>query len=573
MKYFKNIEIIFKNIINTLLSGFNRKKTHENYRKGMTLYNKRKFAESIEYFKYLIENKTISDSMEYDLARFYYSQAHRNLGIIEFYKGNNEQALNYFKTALRFNPEHNDLHYFIGICLNNTGNFKDAIKAFKKFQSIDPDNIPNKLKMAVMFYNLGMWENAEKIQKEILAKNPGYADVHYYLGLSLICQGKVEESIESFNHALNINPSYINAKLKLGIAQACIGKFNDAFINLNTIIKTHPDYADIYYFIGLIKYEINEIQSAMEYFNKAIALNSNFVKAKLKLIMCCCKTGKIRKAKKLIKEFILLYPDYEKLEKLLSIEKQINKAIKFSTDTGENILNNEILNNYDNIFGKKGLSPELYNEFHRDLHIIPSFSEIIALFTNFKYAQKEPEISKVIIPLISEHIHKNPTYPDLYNCLGLQYLLINEPEKAETAFIRAVELNHKYIAARINLLKTLHQNGKYEEAQKHGKILLSAGVCFPDVFNTIAENMFALKQYDDALESAEKVLQIRPSLKNIHLLIARIYGKQKKYDLAIQELDKCLAENINTDLAEKAEKMLKQLKNQRKEKTNCKYSG
>ena len=562
MQYFKNIEMIFENIIHAL-SGFNRKKTHEKYHTGMTLYNKRKFTESIECFEYLIKNKTISDSMEYDLARFYYSQAHRNLGIIEFSKGNNEKALNHFKTALKFNPEHNDLHYFIGICLNNTGDFKEAIKAFKKLQAIDPDNIPNKLKMAIIFYNLGMWHNAEKIQKEILEKNPDYADVHYYLGLSLICQGKVEESIESFNHALKINPSYINAKLKLGIAQACIGKFEDAFINLNTIIKTHPDYADVYYFIGLIKYEINEMGSAMEYFNKAVDLNSNFIKARLKLIMCCCKAGRIKKAKKLIKEFILLYPDYEELKKLISIAEQINKMIKFSADTGEDMLNGDILDNYGSICGKEGLFPELYNEFHKDLHIIPSFSEIIALFTNFKYAQKEPEIPKVMIPLISEHIHKNPTYPDLYNSLGLQYLFINEPEKAETAFTKAVELNSGYVSARINLLKTLHKNGKYEEAHKHGKVLSSAGISFPDVLNTIAENMFALKRYDEALENAEKVLQIRPSIKDAHLFIARIYEKQKKYDLAIKEIEKCLAENINADLADKAEKMLKQFQTKR----------
>ncbi len=557
MQYLKKIEMIFENIIHAL-SGFNRKKTHEKYHTGMTLYNKRKFAESIECFEYLIKNKTISDSMEYDLARFYYSQAHRNLGIIEFSKGNNETALTHFKTALKFNPEHNDLNYFIGICLNNKGDFKEAIKAFKKLQAIDPDNIPNKLKIAIIFYNLGMWHNAEKIQKEILEKNPGYADVHYYLGLSLICQGKVEESIESFNHALKINPSYINAKLKLGIAQACIGKFDDAFINLNTIIKTHPDYADVYYFAGLIKYEINEMEDAMEYFNKAVDLNSNFIKARLKLIMCCCKAGKINKAKKLIKEFILLYPDYKELKKLILIEEHISEAIESSTDTGD-----DILKNYITICDKEKLSPELYNEFHKDLHIIPSFSEIISLFTNFKYAQQEPEIPKVMIPLISEHIHKNPTYPDLYNSLGLQYLFIDEPAKAETAFSKAVKLNSGYVSAHINLLKTLHKNGKYEEAYEHGKILLSAGIFFPDVFNTIAENMFALKRYDEALENAEKVLKIRPSIKVVHLLIARIYEKQKKYDLAIKEIEKCLAEDINADLADKAEKMLKQFKAKR----------
>ena len=553
IKFCKYIGIIGKKLINTIF-GFDRKEAYEKYHKGMALYNKGNFAEAIEYFKCLIEEKTIASTMEYDLAKFYYSQAHRNLGIIQFSKTNNEQALYHFKTALEFNPEHSDLNYFIGICLNNTGNFQDAVEAFRKLQAIDPDNVPNKLKLAIIFYNLGLWDNAEKIQREILEKNSGYADVHYYLGLSLICQGKVEEAIESFNHALNINSGYINARLQLGIAQSGLGKFDDAFTNLNTIIEKHPDYADIYYLIGLIKHEIDETQSAIKYFCKAIELNSNFTKARLKLIMSYCKTGKIKEAKKLIKEFILLYPDDENLKKLISLEKQINKIMDFPLNTFDSISNH-----YCNVFGKEELHSELYNEFHKDLHIIPSFSEIISLFTNFKYAQQEPDIPKIMIPLISEHIHKNPTYPDLYNSLGLQYLFINELDKAETAFARAVELNPGYITARINLLKALHKNGKYEEAHKHGNILLSAKIFFPDVYYTIAENLLFLQRYDEALENAEKILKIKPSIKGVHLLIARIYEKQKKYDLAIQEVDRCLADNINTRLADEAEEIMQRL--------------
>ena len=555
IKFFKTIGTILKNLINTL-SGFDRKQAYEKYHRGMALYNKGQFDEAIEYFKDLIEEKIISGSMEYDLAQFYYSQAHRNLGIIAFSKNNNKKALYHFRTALEFNPEHSDLNYFIGICLNNTGDFQDAVDAFRKLQAIDPDNVPNKLKLAIIFYNLGMWENAEKIQREILEKKSGYADVHYYLGLSLICQGKVAESIESFSRALDINPGYINARLQLGIAQACLGKFNDAFTNLNSIIEQHPDYADVYYFIGLTHDEIGETKNAIDFFSKAIDLNSNFTKARLKLIMSYCKTGEIKKAKKLIKEFFLLYQDDENLKKLIYLEKQISKIPDLHLNTFD-----DLSGHYGGIFGKEALHSELHSEFHKDLHIIPSFSEIIALFTNFKYAQQEPEIPKVMIPLISEHIHRNPTYPDLYNSLGLQYLFINEPGKAETAFTRAIDLNPGYVNARINLLKTLHKNGKYEEAHKHGKILLLARIPFPDVYHTIAENLLCLERYDEAIENAEKVLKIRPSFKIAHLLIARIHEKRKEYDYAIQEIKKFLAENTNGGLADKAEKMLEQLKN------------
>ncbi len=520
MRFHEALTIITKKIVNTFFS-FDRKRAYENYHKGMSAYNKREFTNAIGYFKHVVEAVSISGSMEYDLSKFYYSQAHRNLGIINFSKGHNRKALEHFRTALEFNPEHSDLNYFIGICLNNTGRFQDAVEAFKKLQVIDPDNVPNKLKTAIILYNLGMWDDAEKIQREILEKNPGYADVHYYLGLTLICQGKMDESIESFNRALDINPSYINAKLKLGVAKACLGRFDDALKNLESIVEIHPDYADVYYFIGLVKQEFNAVEESIQCFNKVISINPNFTKARLKLIMSYCKSGKINEAKEMIEEFILLYPDDENLNKLMSVKERINR-INFAVKNSDNIIDY-----YGQIFNKDEIITELYSEFHKDLHIIPSFSEIISLFTNLKYVQHNPNVSKTMIPLIQDHINKNPDYPDLYNSLGLQYLFNDKNMEAETAFKKAVELNPDYITARINLLKVLYKNGKYKQAYENGNILLSRNIFFPDVLYTIAENLFALKRYDEAVENAEKILRMKPSMEKANLLLKRIYEEKK----------------------------------------------
>ncbi len=554
MEFYIAIKKFIRQFIDTIFN-FDRKKAYEIYHKGMCAYNQRDFVSAIEYFKCVIDNNAISGSMEYDLSKFYYSQAHRNIGIIQFAKGNNKEALIHFKTALKFNPEHSDLNYFIGICLNNIGQFKDAVEAFKKLQMIDPDNVPNKLKIAIIFYNLGMWEHAEQIQREILQENPGYADVHYYLGLSLICQGKLSESIDSFKEALNINPNYTNARLKLGVAEACLGKFQDALASLNSIIEKYPDYADVYYLIGLVKQETNEIEESVQYFHKVLTINSNFTKAKLKLIMSYCKLGKVDKAKRMIEEFIMLHPDDASLNKLISVKQRIDRIVDIPVKNRVNIIDH-----YCEIFEKDEIITELYNEFHKDLHIIPSFSEIISLFTNFKYVQQNPNVSKIMIPLILEQIHKNPTYPDLYNSLGLQYLFAGQNIEAETAFAKAVELNPNYITARINLLKVLIKNGKYEQAYENGEILLSKNVSFPDVYYTISENLLLLKRYDEALIYAGEVIKIKPSMIKIHLLIARIYEKQKKYDLAKQEIDKYLSSNADIELAEEAHAILERLK-------------
>ena len=122
------------NFINMLLS---RKKTLKKYKKGISFYNKKKFAEAIEQFESMLAEKSLSKSFEYNLAKFYCSQAHRDIGIIQFARGENDQAVINFQAAFKHNPNHPDLNYFIGICLNNIGKFQEAIESFDKLQKID----------------------------------------------------------------------------------------------------------------------------------------------------------------------------------------------------------------------------------------------------------------------------------------------------------------------------------------------------------------------------------------------------------------------------------------------------
>lgn len=536
------------NFINRL---FKRKVTLQAYKNGMAFYNQNEFSKAIECFENLLTKKPKSNSMEYNLAKFYCSQAHKNLGIIEFTKHNNKQALAYFKMALKYNPKHTDLNYFTGICLNNIGKFQGAMESFKKLQEIDPDHIPNKLKIAIVFYNLEMWDNAEKINRDILEKNPNYADVHFNLGLSLIHQGKAFEAAQSFKNALIINPNYINAKIKLGIAQACMGQFDNAFKNLNAIIKEHPNYADVHCLLGIIKEECSQTLEAIEHLKKAVSISPKFKNAQIKLILFYCKLGKIDIAKKQILEALSFYPDDKRLN---CAQELIRKIIEQPSEESE-----EFSNQLGNILGGERLLADLVDEFHKNLDIMPNFSEIIAIFSSSKYAQKDSSISEFMIPLISEHIRKNPTYPDLYNSLGAQLLFKNRDIEAEEAFKKAVELNPEYVAARINLLKLLYKNGKAKEAYEHGKKLFSKNLPYPDVYYTLAKILVELKKYDKALVNAKKALTISPSIKKAHLIIARIYEDQGKNSLAIQEINIFLASNIDPKLASEGKKRLEKI--------------
>ncbi len=537
------------NFINKLMNS-NRKKALDAYKQGIECYNRLNFKDAIDHFERVRTESSLKKTLEFKLATFYCGLAYRNLGIVHFTRDNNELAFSYFKKAQQCNPGHIDLNYFIGICLNNIGQFQEAMEFFKTIEETEPWNIPNKLKMAVILHNLKMWGNAENIYRTLLEKNPNFADVHFHLGLSLMNQGKTAEAIESFKNAVHINPNYVNARIKLGITLASMEKFDEAYEHLNSVIEKNPDYADVYYLISLIKQECNETEEAIRFLQQAVEISPAFKNAQVKLMTLYCQTGKSDAAEKQLREALQHYPDDNRLKSVKKFFKIFNPALT-SKD--------EISKEFKAIFGNQDSLAALRNEFHKGLDIMPSFSEIIAIFSNSRFAQEDAGISNFLIPLIKEQIRKTPTYPDLHNSLGSQLLFNNQPFEAENAFTTAVKLNPNYMTARINLLKTLQKNGKHKEACEQGEFILSKGFFFPDVFFTMAQTYFDLAQYDNALISAGKALQLQPSMKNAHLLIARIYEHQGHYDLAINEIEKYLKSHEVVEQIADAKKMLKKL--------------
>jgi len=105
---------------------------------------------------------------------------------------------------------------------------------------------------------------------------------------------------------------------------------------------------------------------------------------------------------------------------------------------------------------------------------------------------------------------------------GDKFFEVKQYEDALLQYTKAVELNPEYVAARINLMKTLKKMGKYEKSYDCGKVLLSKNLPYPDVYYSLSEILMSLDRFEEALNHANKVLELRPEMKNAHLLIAQI---------------------------------------------------
>ena len=80
-------------------------------------------------------------------------------------------------------------------------------------------------------------------------------------------------------------------------------------------------------------------------------------------------------------------------------------------------------------------------------------------------------------PFLAEAASARPSFPDLYNILGVIYHAQGRFSDAEEAFENALRLNPRYTEAALNLSVTYNDRGKYERAREVYTKAVSASGC------------------------------------------------------------------------------------------------
>ena len=141
--------------------------------------------------------------------------AHNNLGFIFLQRGDLDEAISHFQTALNIRANNPQTHYNLGSALvhNNLGN------ALVRKKLADE---------AIAHY-----EKAVELR-------PDYADGHYNLGSALLQEGRIDEAIGHWQKTVSIQPNDAEAHTTLGDALLRKGKFGQAIAHYGTALEIAP---------------------------------------------------------------------------------------------------------------------------------------------------------------------------------------------------------------------------------------------------------------------------------------------------------------------------------------------
>ena len=224
-------EITVEDILNTykILHEGTEDSSESFFNLGNELYKKAQYAKAIEYFEKAI-----------DLDENYYP-AYYNLALAYEMNGDNEEAANYYKKAVKIQP---------------------TLAAY--------------LSLAIMLFRLGNYSqtmyNIEKAKG--LAGNDSEKLCNIGHALSKI--GKLSEANEFYNKAIEVDPMYTIAYYNLGVIHTKLGELDQAIESYMKVIEIEPDNAPALNNIGVAYERLGHLEKAADYYQKALDVDTKY---------------------------------------------------------------------------------------------------------------------------------------------------------------------------------------------------------------------------------------------------------------------------------------------------------
>ena len=151
---------------------------------------------------------------------------------------------------------------------------------------------------------------------------------------------------------------------------------------------------------------------------------------------------------------------------------------------------------------------------------------------------------------LSQAATAKPSFPDVFNMLGVIFHSQGRYGEAEAAFEAALEINPNYTEAALNLSVTYNDIGKYEKARSlYGRVLTQSrrepGAIDPFAQGKIA-NMHAdlgeayagLGRYEDAVREYSKALDLCPTFVDLRVRLGNVYRDMGMVHAALSEFER-----------------------------------
>jgi tetratricopeptide (TPR) repeat protein len=213
---------------------------------------------------------------DYKRAELYMSLAISYLKLQDFKIGKE-----YFDEALEVRRKLNDdigmsIDYMrFGIFYSFKKEYNEAIKYYREAIKLNPDDATTHYDLGVLLYSLKRFDEAEAEWRDAIKLNPHFSAAHYNLGVLLYGLKRFDEAVEECREAIKSNPYDTDAHYNFGVLLFGLKRFDEAEEEYRETIKLNHAYAEAYTNLAILFSKTGRSEEAKNEFNIAKELFKN----------------------------------------------------------------------------------------------------------------------------------------------------------------------------------------------------------------------------------------------------------------------------------------------------------
>jgi len=453
-----------------------------------------------------------------------------------------QQVKDIVESRLEKSPKTPELLLILAYAEAGLKNWDAALQRMKEVMDNTPqDKQDDFLTDMANIYNLqGNLLKAEQLYKEVLRKKPDDMNVLYNLAFLYQKSGKKTESVSVYSKILQIEPDHrkaLNALIEFYTKE----KQYDKIISfLNKALEKKPDFAEAYRISAIVSLKQNNIEAAIGYLEKELSLKPSSEAYQL-IGRLYLQTGR-------------------KEAGMNALNKSLETAsLKDSDALAEKGLYDYVQGNFEDSENKlkKAVSESSDKP---ESHILL----IVNLLNQQKYKNAAAEAQNAL----KKYSEKKEMF---LNLLAQAYLGDSKHEEAENTLNKALKIKPDFYLTHINLSALYFQQGKYDKTKEELQQILSrdpknlqANILLSRTYQATAEYQQAeqtlqksieknpsqpvlrkelillkirMKQFEDALKLADKMISLTPESLEGYMLKSRIYTSMGNISEALDVID------------------------------------
>jgi len=254
--------------------------------------------------------------------------------------------------------------------------------------------------------------------------------------------------------------------------------------------------------LGCVFNAQGEIWLAIHHFEKAVALDPNFLDAYINL-------GNVLKEARIFDRAVAAY--------LRALNLSPNHAV--------------VHGNLACVYYEQGLIDLAVDTYRRAIELQPNFPDA---YCNLANALKEKGLVQESEECYNTALQLSPTHADSLNNLANIKREQGYIEEATRLYLKALEVFPEFAAAHSNLASILQQQGKLNEALLHYKEAIRIQPAFADAYSNMGNTLKEMHDVQGALQCYTRAIQINPAFADAHSNLASVHKDSGNIPEAIQ---------------------------------------